>query len=212
MRLRIADQDLADTDRPQHLQDQQADRSAAEQRDALEQAWLRQVDGVDGDAERLQHDRIARGEMLRHRDDLRRRHPDPFGHRAIIRRRADEDDLGTKIGMSRAAVLAMTAGLIGIDSDERAASQAERGQILSQPAAELMPRHEGRRDHRRADAAILVIVQVAAAKPDGGDVDQRFTGRSLSQIEGRDARIAGGMQEHGMGHFGTALRRNRHSD
>ena len=115
-----------------------------------------------------------------------------------MRRSPDEDDLGTQIGMPAPAMLAMPAGLIGIDRDQRSASQTESRQVLRQPAAEFMARHEGRRDHGRADATVLVIMQVAAAEPHGRDVEQRFARCPLAQVERRDAGIPRGVKEKGM--------------
>jgi hypothetical protein len=49
-------------------------------------------------------------------------------------------------------------------------------------------------------------VQIAAAEPDSGDIAQGFACRALPEIERRDAGIACGMEEDGMGHRKVATR------
>ena len=72
------------------------------------------------------------------------------------------------------------ASLVGIDRDKRAARQAEVGKRLAQVAAELVTRHERLLDHRRADAAILVIMQVGTAEADRRHIQQHLVRAPLA--------------------------------
>ena len=117
-----------------------------------------------------------------------------------MRRRADEDHLWAEVRMPGTAMVAMPARLVGVDSDQRPTGKAERRQIFRQPAAELVSRYERLHDLRRADTAVLVIVQVTAADAHCRHVEQRLSLSPLSQVERRIARVAGGMEEDGMAH------------
>ncbi len=55
---------------------------------------------------------------------------------------ADELDLRAKIAMPREAPFALAARPVRIDGDERAALQAEFGDVLAESAAELVSRNE----------------------------------------------------------------------
>ena len=155
---------------------------------------------MDRHAERLQHHAVQRVERLGQRDELRFRRPDALGHRPVKRRRADELDVGAEICMALTAPLAMSAGLVRIDCDELTAPQAELLDVVAEIAAELVAGHERRLDDGRADAAVLVVVQIAAADADRGDVDQDLAFAPLPQIKWRHANIARSTNEKGPAH------------
>lgn len=80
--------------------------------------------------------------------------------------------MGTKVWMARTTPLAMPAGLGRIDSDKLVAPQAAILDAVAEAAAKLVAGHEWRLDDGRADAAVLVVVKVAAADANRGDVDE----------------------------------------
>jgi hypothetical protein len=63
-----------------------------------------------------------------------------------------------------------------------------------------VPRHERLLDQGLTDPAILVVVQVTAAQPDGRDLEKNLAGTTFSQIERGDARVASAVQVKGAGH------------
>ena len=73
----------------------------------------------------------------------------------------------------------MPAGLRRIDRHKLAGQQPQIGPVLDHAAGELMAGDERLADDRRADAAFLVIVQIAAAHADGADVQQNLIGRGF---------------------------------
>jgi hypothetical protein len=93
MRKRLDHMHLACARDLQHLQNQEAYRTGAEQRHGLKQAGLGEIDCMDRDAERLKHRGLERIHPRRQRHDLRFRNPDLPRHRAVKWRRADEFDV-----------------------------------------------------------------------------------------------------------------------
>ena len=101
------------------------------------------------------------------------------------------------------------AGIVGIHRHQRAPFQTARGKIFGQIGAELMARHKRLSDRRGADAAILVVMQVAAAEANRRDIYQNLARCAFAQIEGCDPGIFGGMQEKGTGHGARLYTRDR---
>jgi hypothetical protein len=85
---------------------------------------------------------------------------------------APSNDVGAEIAVALEAPFAMAAGAVRVDGDQRAAFKPEFGDVLGEVAAEFVARHEAVADFRGADGAVLVVMEVAAADPDRGDVDQ----------------------------------------
>ena len=105
--------------------------------------------------------------------------------------------------MTLEAPFAMAAGAVGVDGDQSAALEPEFGKIFTEIAAELVARHEAVADLRRSDAAVLVIVQIAAADPNRGDIDQRLARSSLAQGVRPDPDIPDPVQKDGLAHGGS---------
>ena len=200
MRERINREHLARAGDLEDLEDQEADRAAAEDGDGFQQAWLGEIHRVNRDTERLEHHGFGRREALRHRDDQASIDPDAVRHGAVERRGPDESYVGAKIRVARPALLAMAAGLIGIDGDERPAPKPLILEILRQPAREFMTGDERLGDDGRADATVLVVVQVAPAQSNGRDVDEGLAGAGFAQIVGQNTGVTRGAQEEGSGH------------
>ena len=106
---------------------------------------------MNGDAERLKHDRMVGTEVASQGNDLFFRHPDALGHGAVIGRSADEFHIGAEIGMTGAAVIAKAASMVRIDGDEGALRKLVLIEIGIEPAAEFVSWDERLADHRRAD-------------------------------------------------------------
>src|SRR6202453_744250 len=98
--------------------------------------------------------------------------------------------------MTLAAPVAMAAGFVGIDGDERAALEPQLLGVFTEVTAELVPGNERLPYLGRADAAILVIVQIASAQPDRGDFKQRFAAPPVPEVERRNPGVSRSEQKH----------------
>jgi hypothetical protein len=147
------------------LQAEEADRAAAEDADRVARAHVAEVDGVDRDAERLEHGAVLGAEALGQGDDAVGGPGHPLAQRAVVRAVAGEADRRAEVGVALEAGQAAPAVDGRVDRGEAAVRRAAR---------ELVAGHERPRDPRAADAALLEPVQVGAAQPDGRDAHQRL--------------------------------------
>ena len=98
--------------------------------------------------------------------------------------------------MALAAPIAMAAGFVGIDRDQRAPLEPQLLGVLTEITAELVPGNERLPYLGRADAAILVIVQIASAEADGGDFEQRLAAPPVPEVERRNPGVSRSVQKH----------------
>ena len=139
---RVDDQHLSSSGSVEHLEDKQTDRASPEERHALHETGLGEIDGVDRDAEGLQHHRLERVESRRQGHDLRPWHPDLLSHRAIEGGRSDELDMRAQVRMAFTTPGAMPTRPVGVDCDEASARNIAILEVLAEIARELMAGHE----------------------------------------------------------------------
>src|SRR5215207_3323342 len=182
MRKRIHGEDRAGSGHLEHLQDKQADRPATKHRNRLQKSWLGKVDRVDGDPERFEHHDVGWGKALRDGDDQLAVDPDALGHRTVMGRCSNELDARAQVLVSRPAMLATAASMVGVDSDERAARQPAILEILGQPTSELVSGNEWLINCRSPNPPVLVVVEIAAAEPNCRDIEKRLAGPAFPKI------------------------------
>ena len=88
--------------------------------------------------------------------------------------------------MALKAPFASSARAIRIDGDERASCKLEFRDVLDEATTKLVARNERFMDDGRADAAVLVVVQVAPADSDCRHVDEGLARLAFAQIEWGD--------------------------
>ena len=122
---------------------------------------------------------------------------------------SNELDVRAQVLVSGPAMLAAAASTIGVDGDERAARQPAILEILGQPTSELVSGNERLFDCRRPDPSVLVVVEIAAADPNGRDIEKRLAGPAFSRIVRGHARVPRRMNEecsrHGSPKTGAPL-------
>jgi hypothetical protein len=106
-----------------------------------------------------------------------------------------------------AAPGAVSASLVGIDRNETSAGKIMILEILAQIPRELVAGDKRRLNDGRANASVLVVVQVTAAKPHCGDVEQDLAALPLEQVERRDPGISRAMNVQGFAHLILLLHR-----
>ena len=83
----------------------------------------------------------------------------------------------------------MSARFVGINSNQGAALQAKRWNVLFNPTCKLMAGNEGAGYLGGTNSPIFVVVKITAAQPDGCHLDQVLALEAFTQIEGCDPRI-----------------------
>ena len=151
------------------LDQQQADRSGPEDPDAVAGSQPRQAQGVDGDAQRLQHRAPDVVDGVREGDQLGLRPGEELAHGAVAGPVAQEPDVRAQVPEAARAGGAPLARDGGIDGDPlpRPRSRGDHpGRLVTQDQrlAEAHP----------TDGALAEPVEVRAADPDGGDADERL--------------------------------------
>ena len=196
MGLRLDDMHLAGPGDSQRLQDEESDRACAEKRNALEKSRLGKVDGVNRDPQWLKHRRLKGPESVRQRRDLRFGNPDLLGHCPVEWRRADEPHVGTKVATALAAPFAAPARNVGVNRDQRAPRETAFRHVFAKIAAKFVARNERLDDGKRTDAAILKIMEIAAANTGRRDFDERFAQLPLARRDRAHTRVANSIQEN----------------
>ena len=119
-----------------------------------------------------------------------------LGHCPVEWRRADEPDMGTKVAFALAAPFAAPARNVGVDRDQRAPRKPEFRNVLAKIAAELVARNERLGDDKRTDAAILKIMEIAAANTGRRDFDERFAQFPLARRDRAHTGVVNSIQEN----------------
>ena len=95
------------------LQDEEADRPAAEDADGHARADVGEVDRVQRHAEGLEHRAVGRGEALGQRDQAVARPGHPLAHRAVVLAEPGEADLRTQVRVAFMAQGALPHAIAG---------------------------------------------------------------------------------------------------
>jgi hypothetical protein len=97
--------------------------------------------------------------------------------------------------MALAAPIAVATGLVRIDRDQGALRETEFGDVVAEIAPEFMARDERLEYLSAADAAVLVIVEIAPTEADGGHVQQCLARGALAEIEAGNPGVVRAVQE-----------------
>ena len=131
-----------------------------------------------------------------------------FGEGAVDRRGGVELDVRAQVVASGLALLALAAGALGFDGDALAdAGRVNGASDGGDPAGEFVAEDQRVVHHVVADPAVLVVVDVAAADADGGDLHQDLVGVELRDGQGFHSHVALALQDggaHGGGQFGLS--------
>ena len=181
-RVLVPDQDRRGARELRQPYQQQADRPAADDADAVADSQVSEIDGVHGDAQRLEqrHGRLAHGRG--HGEAVAPLDEHLVAQRAVIGPHAVEVVVRTEVRVALLALAALAAGDRGIDGDagardQRRAQPVDRARRrLDDDAAEFVAEDQRRLDDRIADPPGFIHVQIGAAHADAADADPRLPG------------------------------------
>ncbi len=175
VRVDVGDGDVGRAERDRGLHRQLADRPGAGDQHLVARGDARLAAGPHADRQRLHQRALLVGELVgeREREVLVDRHE--LRERAVDRRRGEEDDVGAEVVAAGAALAAAPTRHARLER-HAVADGVLRGALaeLDHAARRLVPEDQRRLDDERADAAVLVVVDVGAADADRGDLDQHL--------------------------------------
>ena len=151
------------------LDQQQADRSGPEDPDAVAGSKASKPQGVDGDAQGLQHRAPDVVDGVRERDELGLRPGEELAHGAVAGPIAQEPDVRAQVPEAARAGGASLARDGGIDGDA-----LPRPRSRGDHPGRLVTQDQRLAEAHATDAALAEPVEVRAADPDGGDADERL--------------------------------------
>ena len=155
--------------RDAHLRQQQADRTAADDRHARADADVTEVDRVDGDPERLEQRPGDAVQRLGQRVQPAGRPAQVLLQAAVPAPVTGEPHVGAEVRMALAAQIAVLARDRRVDGDAAAGQRAGLDN-----ARELVPDHQRGVQARVSDRALVEPVQVGSADADGLDAHERL--------------------------------------
>ncbi|KAH8720262.1 hypothetical protein HC256_000663 [Beauveria bassiana] len=143
---------------------EEADGASAHDDDGAARPHVALPDNVHGDGERLNQRALLQRDLVGQLvAKVGRRRPQTR-QRAVVRRRRGENHLGAQIVLARAAVLAASAAVAGLEGDAVAGLEIrDGGAYLDDGAGGLVAEDHGLPDDKVADGAVHVVVHVAPA-------------------------------------------------
>ena len=185
-----------------HDDHQRADRPASGHQHALAEQRARLLAGVKADRQRLSHRGFAERERIGDRHGLRRIDRDVFAKPALhVRhphRAAHEAHVQALIAHPFAAMDTDAAGLARIHGHPNARLEMRHAAAdCGDYAGYFMSKRHRLLDPHRAEAAMMVVVQVRAADAAGGDLDAHFVGRRCRIGIAVDPQVFRGVDDDG---------------
>ena len=175
-----------------------ADRAGAGDQDAAAGLDLGAFAGPEADGERLDEGGRLVADAVRDVVGEVALDGHVFGEGAVDRRRGVELDVGAQVVPAGFALLAGAAGPLGFDGDPLADAGGVHGASDGgDPSGEFVAEDQRVVHDVVADPAVLVVVDVAAADADGGDLHQDLVRVELRDGQGFHGHVALALQDGG---------------
>jgi hypothetical protein len=193
VRQRLDGQHRRGAGRAGQLDDEQADRSAADDRDARADLDVAQVERVDGHAERLQHGATGVADLVGQGEELAVWPDEELAQATVGGAVPGEPNGRAEVRVALEAAFADAARYRRVDGDPGSGARTR----LDDPG-ELVAEHERPGQHGVADPSLGEPVQVRTAESDRGHADEAVPGWWIGRrglVD--DAEISGTEQTRG---------------
>ncbi len=170
---RIGHEDFTGPGQLDGLEEQQADGTGPDDGDAVADADLGEVSGVDGDPERFEHQGVFGIERGRYRHAGADGHLDELGETAVVGIQTAEVEAAAEVRVALFAKIAAVTRHGGINGNERAQAEFVVAALLDN-TGKLMTEDQRCFENGIADASVHIGVQVAATDAGGQDADEGF--------------------------------------